>query len=112
VRLFVLLAWHPALGLPANPVGVLAVEETAGGRCMHRVSWIPSSIRTDCGWRSRLATSPTMATVTSWLDQAGAAQLAEIPVPAQAASLADAVEITIDSLLAEVTPRLPPPESS
>lgn len=112
MRLFVLLAWHPALGLPATPVGVLAVEETAGGRCTHHVSWIASSIRADGGWRSRLATSLSMETVSRWLDQAGAAQLAEIPVPAFAASIVDTVEITIDMLLADVIPRLPPPESS
>ncbi len=112
MRLFILLTWHPALGLPVNPAGVLGVEETAGGRCKHHVSWIRTSIRTDRGWSSKLLTPPATATITRWLDQTGTNQLAEIPVPAYAASLADAVEITVDTLLAEVIPHLPPPESS
>ncbi len=111
MRLFILLGWHPALGLPVNPVGVLGVEDTAGGRCKHHVSWIQTSIRTDRGWCSKLQASPAMATITSWLDQDGTNQLAEIPVPTHAASLADAVEITVDTLLAEVIPHLPPLES-
>lgn len=106
MRLFVLLAWHPALGLAADPVGVLGVEEDAGGRCKPYVSWIPQSVITNGGWRSRLATPPTMAAVTAWLADDGASQLAEIPAPSGAASMPHAVEMAVDTLLAEVLPRL------
>jgi hypothetical protein len=110
MRLFVLLTWHPALGVTADPVGVLGLEDSTGGTCKHYVSWVPLSSQTGSGWRSRLAAPPTTASVTSWLADEGACQLAEIPAPAGAVSLPDAVEGALDTLLAEVIPRLPPRE--
>jgi hypothetical protein len=110
MRLFVLLSWHPALGLAIDPVGVLGVESAAGGRRRHYVSWIPSPAGTSSGWPARLTTSPTTAAITAWLDDHGTTQLAEIPVPPGTTSLADAVEIAVDGLLADVIPHLPPPE--
>ena len=107
MRLFVLLDWHPALGTAADPAGVLGLENRSGGSSEHYVSWIPQLSITNGGWRTRLTTSPTMATVTTWLAEEGTCQLAEIPVPPGAASMPDAVEATVDMLLAEVIPHLP-----
>jgi hypothetical protein len=107
MKLFILLDWHPALGVAADPAGVLGLAEDAGGRCTHYVSWIPRTAITACGWRARLTIAPTMAAVRRWLAEQGICQLAEIPVPTGTASLPDAVEAAVDMLLAEVIPRLP-----
>jgi hypothetical protein len=111
IRLFVLLTWHPALGLAIDPVGVLGMEQTAGGSCTHYVSWIPSSARTSSGWPARLTAAPSMATLSVWLEEHGSLQLTEIPVPPGVASLVDAVELAVDGLLADVVPFLPPAET-
>jgi hypothetical protein len=105
MRLFVLLDWHPALGTAADPAGVLGMDGSPGTAAY--ISWIPQIVRTTGGWRSRLTTSPTVAAVTKWLEDEGTCQLAEIPVPAGAVSLPDAVEAAVDMLLAEVIPYLP-----
>jgi hypothetical protein len=109
MRLFVLLDWSPALGVAADPAGVLGMDDSTGTAAY--LSWIPQIVRTGGGWRSRLTAPPAMAAVTSWLADEGSCQLAEIPVPAGAPSLPDAVEAAVDMLLAEVIPFLPPREA-
>lgn len=101
-RLFVLLEWHPALGMAALPVGVLGLEDE-----QTVVSWVPALSITTVTWARRLTTSPGPPAIEAWLDQDGTARLEEVPPPAGAVTLADAVEIILDSLLAEVLPRLP-----
>jgi len=109
MRLFVLLDWHAALGAAADPAGVLGTDDNPGTAAY--ISWIPQIVRTTGGWRSRLTTAPTVAAVTKWLEDEGTCQLAEIPVPAGAVSLPDAVEAAVDMLLAEVIPFLSPREA-
>jgi hypothetical protein len=132
IRVFVLLAWHPALGAPADPVGVLAVAATPGvdeaspsraaqspGELAWYVAWIPNTAGRDELWRARLAAAPTWSTLTRWLGEGGAAGLSEIAVPvavpAQGTSdgplidglLEAAADVLVDLLLAELGPELP-----
>jgi hypothetical protein len=108
-HLYVLLGWHPALGMAASPAGVLGMETSSGGRCTAVVVWIPDQgIITTLAWRSRLAVTPSLATVTAWLDGDGTCQLAEVAVPGEAVTLRDAAELTLDMLVAEVLPLVSP----
>lgn len=108
-RVYVLLTWHPALGLAAVPAGALGIETGAGGSCLAEVAWLPDrGVITTVAWRTRLASPPAMATVTAWLGEDGACQLAEIAVPEEAVTLRDAAELTLDMLAGEVLPLLPP----
>lgn len=101
-RLFVLLEWHPSLGMAALPVGVLGLEHQQV--C---VSWVPALYITTVTWPRRLTASPGPSAIEAWLGQDGTARLEEVPPPSGAVTLADAVETILDSLLAEVLPRLP-----
>jgi hypothetical protein len=112
-HVYVLLTWHPALGLAASPAGVLGIETGACGSCLAEVAWLPDpGFITTLAWRTRLASPPTMATVTVWLGEDGACQLAEIPVPDEAVTLRDAAELTLDMLAAEILPLLPPADGA
>jgi hypothetical protein len=95
IRLFVLLTWHPAAGLPVDPVGVLGIEQD-GGSCKHHVRWLAASGRTNAGWRARLSEPPTPETIQTWLNQDGVNQLVEIATPPAARGLGQAVEIAAE----------------
>jgi hypothetical protein len=83
IRLFVLLTWHPAIGLPVDPVGVLGIEQSSGGSCRHHVCWLTPGSRTNAGWASRLAAPPDEAAVIRWLDQKARTGSRRSPFPAE-----------------------------
>ena len=109
IRLFVLYAWHPALGMPAAPVGVLGVAGRPGEAPLSYVSWIPLPGDVARPWQARLTRPLTDEVLSTWLAAEGTLQLAEVPVGPEVpgTDLARAVETVTDALLAEVVPYLP-----
>ncbi|MFE3166733.1 hypothetical protein [Streptomyces sp. NPDC059224] len=104
-RLWILLVWHPALGLPVDPVAVLGLDE---GR-QRVVRWVPLVYEVAGPWRERLSETTTSEDVARWIAQSGGAcSLEPADVPEGALDLAHAADIVLDGLLAEVIPALPP----
>jgi hypothetical protein len=107
-RLWILLVWHPALGLPVDPVAVLALDE--GNEPVERVvRWVPLVYDPADPWRERLGESTAPEDVERWIAQSGGACAIEpAALPAGATDLAHAADLVLDELLAEVIPALPP----
>lgn len=97
-RLFVLLAYDPAAGWAAAPVGALGADDDG----QTAVSFIPYEPRAD-GWRDRIAScpGPLGQAVEDWEGAADGISwgLVEWDAPAGAADLRGAVEGLVDDLL-------------
>ncbi|MFE2273517.1 hypothetical protein ACFXB4_30320 [Streptomyces lavendulae] len=107
-RLWILLVWHPALGLPVDPVAVLGLDE--GRQLAERVvRWVPLVYESADPWRERLSESTTGEDVDRWIAlSGGACSLEPAEVPEGALDLKHAADLVLDELLAEVIPALPP----
>jgi hypothetical protein len=103
-RLFVLLVWSPELGMPADPVGVLGVEERDGQQWYSYVSWVPAHDGRAWPWRERLRTADplTPELLEYWLDQDGTTHLVEEDRVPEAASLSHLVEGCLDQVLVDL----------
>ncbi|MFI5986798.1 hypothetical protein ACIBEA_38795 [Streptomyces sp. NPDC051555] len=106
-RLWILLVWHPALGLPVDPVAVLALD-SADEPTARVVRWIPLVYDAADPWRERLGESTTLDDIADWTVQSGICAIEPVPVPDGALDLAHAADLVINDLLAEVIPVLPP----
>lgn len=107
-RLWILLVWHPALGLPMDPVAVLGLDERPGASVQRVVRWVPLVYEAADPWRERLGESSTLEDAARWTTQSGACSAEAVAVPAGALDLAHAADLVLDELLAEVIPALPP----
>lgn len=100
-ELYVLLVWHPPLGMAAYPVGVLAMSEGA-----RYVAWLPMAYEKAIPWRRRLAGPTTPDQVRAWAEESGAVQLAPAELPAADLPMDEAAEVVLKQLIAEVIPLL------
>ncbi|MEU6352152.1 hypothetical protein ABZ896_22930 [Streptomyces sp. NPDC047072] len=106
-QLWILLVWHPALGLPVDPVAVLGLNEENGPGA-RIVRWVPLVYDPADPWRERLGESTTTEDVERWIAQSGGACAIEpAAVPEGATDLAHAADLVLNELLAEVLPALP-----
>ncbi|WDN56214.1 hypothetical protein [Streptomyces clavuligerus] len=107
-RLWILLVWHPALGLPVDPVAVLALDNSRQP-AERVVRWVPLVYETADPWRERLSGATTNEDVKRWIQQsAGACSLEPADISEGALDLTHAADLVLDELLAEVIPALPP----
>ncbi|MBT1186990.1 hypothetical protein HET69_24075 [Streptomyces sp. CJ_13] len=107
-RLWILLVWHPALGLPVDPVAVLGLDESRQS-AERVVRWVPLVYESADPWRERLSESTTGEDVDRWIAlSGGACSLEPAEVPEGALDLTHAADLVLDELLAEVIPALPP----
>lgn len=107
-RLWILLVWHPALGLPVDPVAVLGLDESRQP-AERVVRWVPLIYDVADPWRERLDETTAGEDVERWIAQSGGAcSLAPADVPEGALDLTHAADLVLDELLAEVIPALPP----
>ncbi|MFI1648103.1 hypothetical protein OG605_39495 (plasmid) [Streptomyces xanthophaeus] len=107
-RLWILLVWHPALGLPVDPVAVLGLDESRQS-AERVVRWVPLVYESADPWRERLNESTTGEDVDRWIAlSGGACSLEPAEVPEGALDLTHAADLVLDELLAEVIPALPP----
>ncbi|MFD0437173.1 hypothetical protein [Streptomyces chartreusis] len=107
-RLWILLVWHPALGLPVDPVAVLGLD---GSRqpAERVVRWVPLVYEVADPWRERLGETTTSEDLEHWIAQSGGAcSLEPADVPEGTLDLTHAADLVLDGLLAEVIPALPP----
>lgn len=102
-ELYVLLAWHPPLGIAAYPVGVLAMSVSGS-----YVAWLPMTYEKATPWRRRLIAPATPDQVRGWLEQDGTVQLAPAKPPAAELPMDDAAEVVLQQLIAEVIAFLDP----
>ncbi|MFV2198862.1 hypothetical protein [Nocardiopsis sp. LOL_012] len=102
-RLFVLLVWSPRLGMPADPVGVLGVEE-GGPHPRSYVSWVPDRQGRAWPWRERLRATgpPTPELLEHWAAQDGTTHLVEEEQVPEAPSLSHLVEGHLDRVLVDL----------
>lgn len=106
-RLWVLLVWHPELGMAIDPVAVLGVEDGSG--LLRRViRWVPLVYEAADPWRERLGESTTRDEIERWRAQDGTCQMQPVAVPDGATDLPHAADLVLEELLAEVIPALPP----
>lgn len=106
-RLWILLVWHPALGLPVDPVAVLALDDSEEPAA-RVVRWVPLVYDTADPWRERLGENTTAEDVENWGTQSGVCAVEPAAVPDGALDLAHAADLVLNELLAEVIPVLPP----
>lgn len=106
-RLWILLVWHPALGLPVDPVAVLALDDSEEPTA-RVVRWVPLVYDAADPWRERLGESTTAEDVENWGTRPGACAVEPAAVPDGALNLAHAADLVLNELLAEVIPVLPP----
>ncbi|MER5549979.1 hypothetical protein ABT072_48240 [Streptomyces sp. NPDC002589] len=107
-RLWILLVWHPALGLPVDPVAVLGLDESQAP-AERVVRWVPLVYDSATPWRERLSEATTSADIERWIAQSGGAcSLEPAEVPGPSLNLTHAADLVLDGLLAEVVPALPP----
>ncbi|NUU20926.1 MAG: hypothetical protein HOV68_05330 [Streptomycetaceae bacterium] len=108
---WVLTVWHPEVGLPVDPVAVLAVDTAADGAPATYLSWVPRTYHRADPWRERLAEGVTPEHLARWQDEEGVCAMAPGMVAPDAVDLRHAAEIVMDGLLAEVIPYLPTAET-
>ncbi|QUW85403.1 hypothetical protein OG906_43370 (plasmid) [Streptomyces sp. NBC_01426] len=107
-RLWILLVWHPALGLPVDPVAVLGLDE-GQQQAAPVVRWVPLVYEAADPWRERLSAPTTSQDIERWIAQSGGVCAIEpADVPDGALDLTHAADLVLDELLAEVIPALPP----
>ncbi|WP_233435931.1 hypothetical protein [Streptomyces anulatus] len=107
-RLWILLVWHPTLGLPVDPVAVLGLDESRqpAGRV---VRWVPLVYEQADPWRERLGETTTSEDIERWIAHSGGAcSLEPTDVPEGALDHTHAADLVLNELLAEVIPALPP----
>lgn len=106
-QLWILLVWHPALGLPVDPVAVLGLDESRQP-AERVVRWVPLVYEQADPWRERLGQT-TSEDIERWIAHSGGAcSLEPADVPEGALDLTHAADLVLDELLAEVIPALPP----
>ncbi|MFD8732325.1 hypothetical protein [Streptomyces sp. NPDC059611] len=106
-RLWILLVWHPALGLPTDPVAVLGIDESRLP-AEQVVRWVPLVYEPARPWRERLSSATTSEDITRWITQSGGTCAIEpADVPEGASDLRHAADLVLDDLLAEAIPALP-----
>ncbi|WP_234332366.1 hypothetical protein [Streptomyces sp. NRRL F-5650] len=107
-RLWILLVWHPALGLPVDPVAVLALDDSRQP-AQRVVRWVTLVYETADPWRERLREDTTNEDIERWIQQSGGAcSLEPADIPEGALDLTHAADLVLNELLAEVIPALPP----
>ncbi|WP_241827119.1 hypothetical protein [Streptomyces graminilatus] len=107
-RLWILLVWHPALGLPMDPVAVLGLDGRPGAPVQRVVRWVPLVYEPADPWRERLGENSTLEDAERWTTQSGACSAEAVEVPDGALDLTHAADLVLDELLAELIPTLPP----
>ncbi|MFF4534026.1 hypothetical protein ACFY1P_32755 [Streptomyces sp. NPDC001407] len=107
-QLWILLIWHPALGLPVDPVAVLGLDTRPDAPTGRVVRWVPLVYDAADPWRERLGESTTQEDIERWAAQSGVCAVEPAEVPDGALDLAHAADLVLDELLAEVIPALPP----
>ncbi|WP_424892369.1 hypothetical protein [Streptomyces sp. XH2] len=107
-QLWILLVWHPTLGLPVDPVAVLGLDGRPGAPAQRAVRWVPLVYDAADLWRERLGENTTHEDVERWTAQSGTCAVEAVEVPDGALDLAHAAELVLNELLAEVIPALPP----
>ncbi|WP_327740601.1 hypothetical protein OG749_47080 (plasmid) [Streptomyces nojiriensis] len=107
-RLWILLVWHPSLGLPVDPVAVLGLDESQQPTA-RIVRWVPLVYEPADPWRERLGETTTSEDVERWITQSGGVcSIEPAEVPEGALDLTHATDLVLDELLGEVIPALPP----
>ncbi|MEU0222253.1 hypothetical protein ABZ281_47840 [Streptomyces sp. NPDC006265] len=107
-RLWILLVWHPTLGLPVDPVAVLGLNE-GQQQAAPVVRWVPLVYEAADPWRERLSAPITSQDIERWIARSGSVcSLEPADVPEGALDLTHAADLVLDELLAEVIPALPP----
>ncbi|WP_331731725.1 hypothetical protein [Streptomyces sp. NBC_00073] len=107
-RLWILLVWHPALGLAVDPVAVLGLDESQQPT-ERVVRWVPLVYEAADPWRERLGETSTSKDIEHWIAQSGGVcSIAPAEEPEGALDLTHAADIVLDELLGEVIPALPP----
>lgn len=107
-QLWILMVWHPAVGMAVDPVAVLALDTAPGADPARHTVWVPLVYDEANPWRERLAEGVSPERIARWESEAGACQIAPAAVPEGAADLRHAAELVLDELLGEVIPALPP----
>ncbi|MBM7174015.1 hypothetical protein JQK87_37800, partial [Streptomyces sp. G44] len=79
-QLWILLVWHPALGLPIDPVAVLALDHSKEPAA-RVVRWIPLVYDTADPWRERLGESASAQDVERWITHSGTCAVEPAAVP-------------------------------
>ncbi|WP_394426804.1 hypothetical protein [Streptomyces sp. SGAir0957] len=105
-QLWILLVWHPALGLPVDPVAVLALDHSQEPAA-RVVRWVPLVYDTADPWRGRLGEGTSAQDVERWIAHSGTCAVEPAAAPEGALDLAHAADLVLDELLAEVVPALP-----
>lgn len=106
---WVLAVWHPALGLPVDPVAVLARNSAPDADPAQHLVWVPLVYDVANPWRERIAEGVTKERIAAWEAESGTCHLAPTEVPDDAVDLRHAAELVLDQVLAEILPALPPP---
>ncbi len=107
-QLWVLTVWHPALGIPIDPVAILARDTAPGADPAQHILWVPLVYDEADARRERMAEGVTDERLTAWEAESGTCHLAPADVPDGALDLRHAAELVLDQVLAEVIPALPP----
>ncbi|WP_030230692.1 hypothetical protein [Streptomyces sp. NRRL S-350] len=107
-KLWILMVWHPALGMPVDPVAVLALDTAEDAEPAQHVVWVPLVYDEANPWRERLAEGVSPERIARWEAEAGACQIAAADLPEGALDLRHAADLLLDELLGEVIPALPP----
>ncbi|MCG7524022.1 hypothetical protein MHW47_06140 [Streptomyces sp. OfavH-34-F] len=107
-QLWILMVWHPAVGMAVDPVAVLALDTAPGADPAQYTVWVPLVYDEANPWRERLAEGVSPERIARWESEAGACQIAPAAVPEGAVDLRHAADLVLDELLGEVIPALPP----
>ncbi|MEU8763442.1 hypothetical protein [Streptomyces sp. NPDC048659] len=107
-KLWILMVWHPALGMPVDPVAVLALDTGEDAEPAQHVVWVPLVYDEANPWRERLAEGVSLERIARWEAESGACQIAAADLPEGALDLRHAADLLLDELLGEVIPALPP----
>ncbi|MER6118000.1 hypothetical protein [Streptomyces sp. NPDC001743] len=107
-KLWILMVWHPALGMPVDPVAVLALDTAEDAEPAQHVVWVPLVYDEANPWRERLAEGVSPERIARWEAESGTCQIAAADLPEGALDLRHAADLLLDELLGEVIPALPP----
>ncbi|MFF2378415.1 hypothetical protein ACFVUW_28900 [Streptomyces xiamenensis] len=106
-RLWILMVWHPAVGMAVDPVAVLALDTAEGADPAQHTVWVPLVYDEANPWRERLAEGVSPERIARWDSVADVCQIAPAAIPEGAVDLRHAAELLLDELLGEVIPALP-----
>ncbi|MEU6405415.1 hypothetical protein [Streptomyces sp. NPDC046985] len=107
-QLWILMVWHPTVGMAVDPVAILALDTAPGADPAQHTVWVPLVYDEANPWRERLAEGVGPERIARWESEASACQIAPAAVPEGAVDLRHAAELVLDELLGEVIPALPP----